>query len=137
MNAVGRILHGILGVWHGLAAIQNVFEILAARDVAPGLKPLASKNLELVGKLLEPLHPGESTIVMLVAGASAVEVAASVTFVRGAVTGDCADAGFAFSLLLFGAFFLIDDAFDDYDLGARHRAVFTLVASAYAASRAT
>ncbi len=136
MNAVGRTLHGILGVWHGLAAIQNVFEILAARDVVPGLKPLASKNLELIGKLLEPLHPGEATIVMLLAGASAVEVTASVAYLRGLVADECADAGFALSLLLFGAFFLIADAFDDYDLGARHRAVCTLIAAAYAASRA-
>ena len=95
MNAVGRTLHGILGVWHGLAAIQNVFEILAARDVVPGLKPLASKNLELIGKLLEPLHPGEATIVMLLAGASAVEVTASVAYLRGLVADECADAGFA------------------------------------------
>jgi hypothetical protein len=136
MNAAGRSVLAVLGAWHGLAAVQNVFEVLVSTGVAPGLRPLASKNLELVGKLAEPLHPPKSAIVTLVAAASAIEAAASVSFVRGAIAGDRSEPGFALSLALFGAFFLIDDAFDDYELGAKHRAIFTLVAAAYAAAGA-
>jgi len=61
-NVVGRIVLAVLGLWHGLAAIQNFFDV----------------------------H----------------------------------------------SFFLIDDALDDYELGAKHRAIFTLVAAGYAAAKA-
>ena len=136
MNAVGKIVLSVLSLWHGLAAIQNFFEILVATGIAPGLRPLASKNLELAGKLAEPLHPPKGAIVALVAGASVVEVAACLSFARGAIEGEESERGFGLSLALFGSFFLIDDAFDDYDLGAKHRAIFTLIAVAYAATKA-
>ena len=135
MNSVGKTLHAVLGSWHGLAAVQNVFDILASTGIAPALRPLASKNTELIGKLLERLHPSKDTIAALLAIAAAVEAVASAAFLRGALDGEVSDDGFAVSLALFGGFFLIDDAFDGYDLGADHRAIFTLVASAYAASK--
>jgi hypothetical protein len=137
MKPAGRSVLAVLGLWHGLAAIQNLFDILAATGVAPVLRPLASKNLELVGKLAEPLHPSKSAIVALLAGASAIEAAASASFARGAIEGDRSELGFSLSLALFGSFFLIDDAFDDYSLGAKHRAIFTLVAAGYAAAAAS
>ncbi len=135
MKPAGTIL-AVLGLWHGLAAIQNVFDLLAGTGVAPGLRPLASKNLALVGKLAAPLHPPKEALVALVAAASALEAAACASFSRGALEGGDGDLGFTCSLALFGAFFLIDDAFDDYDLGAKHRAIFTLVAAGYAAVKA-
>jgi hypothetical protein len=136
MKPAGKAVLAVLGLWHGLAAIQNVCDILAGTGVAPGLRPLASKNLELVGKLAAPLHPPKEALVALLAGASALEAAACVSFSSGALQGTEAELGFTFSLALFGAFFLIDDAFDDYDLGAKHRAIFTLVAVGYAAAKA-
>jgi hypothetical protein len=135
MNSVGRKLHAVLGLWHGLAAVQNVFDILASTGVAPGLRPFASKNVEAIGKLLERVHPSKETIAALLAVAAATEAVASVSFFRGAVDGETSNDGFAVSLALFGGFFLIDDAFDGYQMGADHRAIFTLVATAYAASK--
>ncbi len=136
MKPAGRTVLGVLGLWHGLAAIQNAFDILAGTGVAPGLRPLASKNLELVAKLMGRLHPPKEALVVLLAGTSALEAAACVSFGRGALEGGEAELGFGLSLALFGAFFLIDDAFDDYELGAKHRAIFTLVAAGYAAVKA-
>jgi hypothetical protein len=135
MNPVGRTLLGVLGLWHGLAAIQNVFEILASSGVAPGLRSIASKNYELIAKVMQPLHPPKALLLAMLAGASGIEAIAAVSFSRGALDGEPSELGFVLSLVLFGSFFLIDDAFDDYDLGARHRAIFTLVASAYAAAK--
>ena len=137
MNPIGRTVLGVFGLWHGLAAIQNIFDILASTGIEPRLRPLASKNLALIGKLAEPLRPPKSSIVVLLAGASVVEAATSASFLYGAIEGDRSEFGFSLSLGLFGAFFLIDDAFDDYDLGAKHRAIFTLVAAGYAATRAS
>jgi len=134
MNSVGRAIHAVLGLWHGLAAVQNVFDVLASTGVAPDLRPVASKNFELIGKLLEPLHPSTGVVSALLAVVAAIEAAASVSFFRGAVAGETSDDGFAVSLVLFGAFFLIDDAFDGYQIGSDHRAIFTLLAAAYAAS---
>jgi hypothetical protein len=136
MNAVGRTIHGVLGLWHGLAAIQNVFDLLATTGVAPELRPLASKNFALIEKLAEPLHLPQRTITVLLAGASAIEAAAAAAYARGALGGERSELGFGLSLALFGAFFLIDDVFDDYDLGTKHRAIFTLVATGYATSGA-
>jgi hypothetical protein len=90
----------------------------------------------LIAKLTAPLHPPRASIAALLTGASAVEAAASASFIRSAVAGEPCELGFALSLALFGAFFLVDDAFDEYDLGAKHRAVFTLVAASYSASKA-
>jgi hypothetical protein len=135
MNAVGKTLHGVLGFWHGLAAVQNVFDILASTGVAPALRPLASKNTALMRKLLERIHPSQSTLAGLLAVVSVTEAVASVAFLRGAIDDEPSDFGFALSLALFGSFFLLDDAFDGYDLGADHRAIFTLLAAAYAASK--
>jgi hypothetical protein len=135
MNSVGRTLHAVLGLWHGLAAVQNVFDILASTGVVPALRPLASKNTELIGKLLERLHPSKEQIAGLLAVAVAGEAVASVAFLRGAVDGEVSDDGFVLSLALFGGFFLVDDAVDGYALGADHRAIFTLIAAAYAASK--
>jgi hypothetical protein len=139
MNSVGRTIVGVLGLWHGLASVQNVFDVLASTNVAPGLRPLASNNLELVAKLVAPLRVTKPALVILVSGASAIEAAASIAFARGAFARGAfarerADAGFALSLTLFGTFFLIDDAFDDYELGAKHRAIFALLAAAYVAT---
>jgi hypothetical protein len=135
MNSVGRTIHAVLGLWHGLAAIQNIFDTLASIEVAPGLRPIASKNFQLIGKLLERLHPAKESVATLLTAVAAVEAIASVSFLRGAVDGEASEDGFAVSLALFGAFFLIDDAFDGYKIGSDHRAIFTLVAVGYAASR--
>jgi hypothetical protein len=135
-HLVRRTILAVLGTWHGLAATQNTFDLLASTGVAPRLRPLASKNMELVAKLTEPLHPSKSTLVLLVSGAAAIEAAASLSFVRGAVDGKRSELGFCLSLTLFGTFFLIDDAFDEYDLGAKHRAIFSLLAVSYLAVRA-
>jgi hypothetical protein len=72
----------------------------------------------------------------LLTGAATIETVASVSFARGAIEGEESNVGFALSLALFGSFFLIGDALDDYDLGAKHRAVFTLVAAGYSAAKA-
>jgi hypothetical protein len=137
VNAVGRTIHAVLGLWHGLAAIQNIFDILASIEVAPGLRPIASKNFQMIGKLLERVHPSKENVATLLTTVAAVEAIASVAFLRGAVDGEESNAGFAVSLALFGAFFLIDDAFDGYQIGSDHRAIFTLVAAGYAASKVT
>jgi hypothetical protein len=136
MNSVGRTIHAILGLWHGLASIQNVFDILASTEVAPGLRPVASKNFQLIGKLLERLHPSKANVAALLTIVAAIEAVASVAFLRGAVDGEESNDAFVGSLILFGAFFLIDDAFDGYQMGSDHRAIFTLVAASYAASNA-
>jgi len=136
MNLVGRTILGVLGLWHGLAATQNVFDVLASTRIAAGLRPLASKNFELIAKVAEPLHLPKTAIAILLTGAATVETAASLSFARGAIVGEANELGFALSLALFGSFFLIDDALDDYDLGAKHRAIFTLVAAGYAATKA-
>ncbi len=136
MNVVGRTILGVLGLWHGLAAIQNFFDVLASTGIATRLRPLASKNFELIAKVAEPLRPPRTAIAVLLTGAAKIEAAASVSFVRGAIAGEGAELGFALSLALFGSFFLIDDALDDYDLGTKHRAIFTLLAAGYAAVRA-
>jgi hypothetical protein len=133
MKSVGRTVHGVLALWHAIAATQNVFEILVATKAAPALAPFASKNLQLVDKVVGPLHPPEGTGCALLAGASTLEFVASLGFIRGALAGRRNDPAFAASLLLFGSFFLIDDALDDYDLGAKHRAIFTLILAAYSA----
>jgi hypothetical protein len=133
MKSVGRTVHGVLALWHAIAATQNVFEILVATKAAPALAPFASKNLQLVEKVVGPLHLPGATGCALLAGASALEFAASLGFIRGALSGRRNDPAFAASLLLFGSFFLIDDALDDYDLGAKHRAIFTLIVAAYSA----
>jgi hypothetical protein len=135
MRLVGRTIAVVLGLWHGQAAVQNALDILATTDVAPELRPFAAKNCELVGKLLKPIKPSRATIVYLVGGAAAMEAVVASAFIVSAVRGIRSEFGFAIALTLFGAFFVIDDAFDDYDLGADHRAIFTLFAAAYAASR--
>jgi hypothetical protein len=135
MNSVGRTIHAVLGFWHGLASIQNVFDILASTEVAPGLRPVASKNFQLIGKLLERLRPTKATVAALLTVVAAIEAAASIAFLRGAVDGEESDDAFVVSLILFGSFFLIDDAFDGYQMGSDNRAIFTLVATSYAASR--
>lgn len=109
--------------------------MLASTGVAPGLRPIAAKNFRMIAKLAAPLHPPKWLPAALLSGAAAIEALAAVSYLRGALSDGRSDAGFALSLWLFGAFFLIDDAFDDYDLGAKHRAIFTLVAATYAASR--
>ncbi len=126
----------VLALWHGLCAVQNVFDILAETGAAPALGPVASKNLPMIVKLAAPLRLPKTALVALLAGVSGAQAAASVAFVRGAIAGRRSEAGFALSLALFGSFFLIDDAFDQYELGAKHRAVFALLAAAYAACRA-
>ena len=135
MNSVGRTIHAVLGLWHGLASIQNVFDILASIEVAPGLRPIASKNFKPIGKLLEPLHPSKENVAVLLTIVAAIEAGASVAFVRGAIDGEASDDAFVASLILFGGFFLVDDAFDGYRMGSDHRAIFTLVAASYAASK--
>jgi hypothetical protein len=136
MNSVGRTVVGVLGLWHGLAALQNAFDILAEAAGVRFLRPMASKNLAYIVEVLEPLHAPKGVPAMLLGGASLIEAAAAVSFLGAVVEDKDADAGFALSLALFGAFFLIDDALDDYDLGAKHRGIFTFVAAAYAATKA-
>ena len=131
MNVVGRTVLSVLGAWHGLSALQNTCELLAGFGLAPMLKPVAAKNLDLMKKLTAPLHFDEDALARLLVGVSLLESTAALAFVHGAVAGKRAEAGFALSLALFGAFFLIDDAFDDYELSAKHRAVFTMVAACY------
>jgi len=135
MKPVARTLLGVLGLWHALAAVQNVFAILVSLNAAPGLRPFASKNAEAIGKLLERLHPSKARVATLLAGVSAMEAAAAVGFLRGAIDGESSELGFVLSLTLFGAFFIVDDAFDGYDMGADHRAIFTLLAASYAACK--
>jgi hypothetical protein len=130
------MIHAVLGLWHGLAAVQNAFDILATTDVAPELRPFASKNAAAIAKLLERLEPSTLQVATLLAGICAIEAAAAVAFARGAFNGKHDDLAFSLSLGLFGAFFLVDDAFDNYELGADHRAIFTLVAASYSACRA-
>jgi hypothetical protein len=135
MNSVGRTIHAVLGLWHGLASIQNVFDILASIEVAPSLRPVASKNFQPIGKLLEPLHLSKENVAALLTVVAAIEAVASVAFLRGAIDGEESNDAFAVSLILFGGFFLIDDAFDGYQMGSDHRAIFTLVVASYAASK--
>jgi hypothetical protein len=137
MKFVGRTVHGVLALWHALAASQNAFEILVATEAAPGLKPFASKNLPLVEKVIGPLRLPRGSACALLAGASGLELVAALGFIRGALAGKRSEPAFAASLLLFGSFFLTDDALDDYDLGAKHRAIFTLIVAAYSASGET
>jgi hypothetical protein len=96
---------------------------------------VASKNFALIGKLLGPVRPSKESVATLLVAVASIEAVASAAFLRGAVDGKDSDDGFAVSLALFGAFFLIDDAFDGYQMGSDHRAIFTLVAAGYAASR--
>ncbi len=136
MNLVRRTILAVLGLWHGLAAIQNFFDVLASTGIAAGLRPLASKNFELIAKAAKGLHPPTAAIAVLLTGAAGIEAGACGSFVRGAIADEDGELGFALSLALFGSFFLIDDALDDYDLGSKHRAIFTLVAAGYAAAKA-
>jgi hypothetical protein len=133
MDAIGKAIHCTLGCWHGLAAVQNTADVLATTGLAPELRPVASKNVALIGKLAEPLHPTRRTIATLVIGAAIVEAVAGAAFLRAAFGNGRSQLGFSLSLALFGTFFLIDDALDDYELGAKHRATFALLAAAYAA----
>jgi hypothetical protein len=130
------MLLGVLGAWHGLAATQNAFDVLATTGIAPGLRPLAAKNFELIAKAAMRLRPSQKVIAVLLSGVVVVESGASLFFLRSAFAGKNIEAPFALSLGLFGAFFLIDDALDDYDLGEDHRAIFTMLAASYAAIRA-
>jgi hypothetical protein len=133
MNAVGKTIHATLGLWHALAALQNAADVLATSGVAPALRPLASKNVALIAELAKPLHPTQRTIATLVNGAACIEAVAAAAYLRAALGGHRSELGFRLSLALFGAFFLIDDAFDNYELGAKHRAIFALLAASYAA----
>jgi hypothetical protein len=137
MNAVSKTIHGTLGFWNTLAALQNVADVLATSGVAPALRPLASKNVVLVGDLVKPLHLTQRTILTLVIGVSIVEAVAAAAYLRAALGERRSELGFGLSLALFGAFFLIDDAFDNYDLGAKHRATFALLAASYTACGVT
>jgi hypothetical protein len=56
MNVVGRTVLAVLGLWHGLAAIQNFFDVLASTGIDAGLRPVASKNFDLIAKMAAPLH---------------------------------------------------------------------------------
>jgi hypothetical protein len=127
---------GVLGAWHGVAAVQNAFDVLASTGIAPALRPLAAKNFALIGNATKELQPSKATIAMLLTGVALIEGAASLAFVRATLSDSDGEAAFVLSLALFGTFFLIDDALDDYDLGADHRAIFTMVATSYAAIRA-
>jgi len=133
MTTVGRTIHLALGSWLAVAAFQNAAAVLATSGLAPQLKPLASKNVALVGKVAEPLHLSPRAIAALVTCASVIEAAAAAALVRATLTGKRSELGFGLSLALFSGFFVIDDMLDDYDLGAKHRAIFTLFAVAYAA----
>jgi len=133
MNMVGRTVHLALGSWLVLAALQNAADVLATSGFAPQLRPVASKNVALVGKVAEPLHLAPRSIAALVMCASVIEAAAAAAFLRSALAGKRSEFGFGLSLVLFSGFFVIDDAFDDYELGAKHRAIFALFAAAYAA----
>ncbi len=135
MKPAGHAILAALGVWHGLAGIQNVCDVLASLGVAPELRPYASKNVALARKLTERLHPSLATVGTLIGGAAAIEMFAAISYVRGALLGESPELGFAASLALFAGFFVIDDAFDDYDLGAKHRNIFTLIVASYVAVR--
>jgi hypothetical protein len=137
MIAVPKVIHGTLGFWHALAALQNAADVLATSGVAPALRPIASKNVALIGELVQPLHLTQRTIGTLVIGVSLVEAVSAAAFLRATLGEGRAEFGFGLSLALFGAFFLIDDAFDSYDLGAKHRAIFALLAASYAACGVT
>ncbi|HTW84269.1 MAG TPA: hypothetical protein VMD91_09400 [Candidatus Sulfotelmatobacter sp.] len=136
MRSVSRMVLTILATWQGLAAIQNLADVLVEADLAPQLRPVASKNYPMIADLLAPLHPPRELVLGLLTGCAAVETLAAVALARGA-SGDRerAENGFALSLGLFGAFFLIDDAFDAYEMGAKHRDAFVLFLAAAVAVR--
>jgi hypothetical protein len=134
VRRAARAIQATLAAWHALAATQNAFEILASAGIAPGLRPLASKNLELIERYADRVRLPKRVSATLLACASVLEVAAAAGFCRGAVRGRRSEFGFTAALALFGAFFLIDDAFDDYDEGARHRSVFAMLIVCYMAT---
>jgi hypothetical protein len=134
VKPAARAIQATLAAWHALAATQNVFEILASAGIAPGLRPLASKNLELIERYVERVRLPKRASVPLLACASALEAAAAAGFCRGVLRGRRSEFGFTTALALFGGFFLIDDAFDDYEMGARHRSTFTMLIVAYMAT---
>jgi hypothetical protein len=137
MNTVPKVIHGTLGVWHALAALQNAADVLATSGIAPALRPVASKNVALIGELVKPLHLTQRTIATRVIGVCIVEAVSGAAFLRAARGEGRSEFGFGLSLALFGAFFLIDDALDNYDLGAKHRAIFALLAASYVACGVT
>jgi hypothetical protein len=126
-SAVSRIVLSVLGAWLGLAAAQNLADVLVEADLAPPLRPVASKNFQLMADLTSRAHLPREVLLGLLCGVAAVEASAASAFARAAAGRPAAaEAGFALSLALFGAFFLIDDAFDAYELGAKHRDAFVL-----------
>ena len=136
MTAVGKTIHGTLGFWHGLAALQNAADVLATSGIAPKLRPLASKNVALVGELAKPLHPTQRTIATLVIGATIVEAVAAVAYLRAALGNGRSELGFGLPRTL--RRFLSDRRrVHNYELAAKHRATFALLAASYAACGTT
>ncbi|MGD1067303.1 MAG: hypothetical protein ABR975_10850 [Vulcanimicrobiaceae bacterium] len=131
MRSVSRVVLTILAAWQGLAAAQNLADVLVEADLVPTLRPVASKNYGMIADLLAPLHPPRELVLSLLAGCATIEALAAGAFAR-ALAGEpeAAETGFALSLTLFGAFFLIDDALDAYEMGAKHRDAFLLFLAA-------
>jgi hypothetical protein len=136
MRPVGKTVLGMLGAWHALVAVQNTFDLLASLGIAPSLRPLAGKNFALLRKVLARFAPTDATIGTLLFNVVLMEGAAAIMFAVAAADGDADTPGFVLSFGLFGAFFLIDDALDNYEMGARHRATFTMLAAGYVAAKA-
>jgi hypothetical protein len=136
MRPVGKTVLGMLAAWHGLVAAQNTFDLLATMGAAPYLRPLAGKNFALLRKVLARFAPSDAAIGSLLCNVILIEASAATMFAVAALDGEADTPGFVLSFALFGAFFLIDDALDDYDMGARHRATFTMLAAGYVAAKA-
>jgi hypothetical protein len=136
------VVAATLGIWQGVAALENVAEILrASSEGGAAVEAVASNNLTLVKRLLARLRLGNDALGRLLGGIAPCECASAIALMRAALgRGESArrsvDLGFGISLGLFGAFFIGDDALHDYDLGAAHRNVFATLCVAFLAVRA-
>lgn len=130
MLSIRRVVLGFLCAWHGVAAVKNLCDLLAAFALVPGAERYASGNFAAMEKLLAPLHPPREVLGTLLTGVIGVETSVAVAFARGDE-----ERAFPLALALFGTFALIDEAFADYALDETHRDIVALLLIASLALR--
>jgi len=111
MRSISRVVLTVLAAWQGLAAAQNLADVLVEADLVPALRPVASTNYGMIADLLAPLHPPREMVLSLLAGCAAMEALAAGAFAR-ALAGEPEAAETA------------------YEMGAKHRDAFLLFLAA-------
>jgi len=135
-----NVVTGIVGIWQGIAALENAAEVLQAfGENEPAVDAVASRNRALIARVLARFRLPDKALGLMLAAVASVEAVSCGALLRAAFSsGDAAAVprrlGFGLSLALFGGFFIVDEIMHDFELEASHRGIFTMLCAAYVAA---